>query len=144
MSLLPESPGGETGGPLVPLLFNFVADCLTRMVVRAQENNRVVGLVSNLIPKGIAIIQYADDTIMCLGADENQARYMKLLLYIYEQLSGLKINFEKSKILSIGGDNDMDNSFAEIFNCQVGLFPVKYLGVSISAKRMRVIDCERI
>jgi hypothetical protein len=110
------------------------------MVVRAQENNRVVGLVSILIPKGIAIIQYADDTIMCLGADENQARYMKLLLYIYEQLSGLKINFEKSKILSIGGDNDMDNSFAEIFNCQVGLFPVKYLGVSISAKRMRVID----
>jgi hypothetical protein len=34
----------------------------------------------------------------------------------------------------------MDGSFAEIFNCQVELFPVKYLGVPISAKRLRVID----
>jgi hypothetical protein len=77
---------------------------------------------------------------MCLEADEDQARYMKLLLYIFEQLSGLKINFEKSEILSIGGDNDMDSSFADIFNCQVGLFLVKYLGVPISAKSLRVID----
>jgi hypothetical protein len=52
----------------------------------------------------------------------------------------LKINFEKSEILSIGGNNEVDKSFVEIFNCQIGLFPVKYLGVSISAKRLRVID----
>jgi hypothetical protein len=68
-----------------------------------------------------------------------QARYVKLLLYIFEQLSGLKINFEKSEILSIGGDNEVGISFAEIFNCQIGLFPIKYLGVPISAKRLRVI-----
>jgi hypothetical protein len=35
------------GDPLSPLLFNFVADCLTRMMVKAQENNMIVGLVSN-------------------------------------------------------------------------------------------------
>jgi hypothetical protein len=50
------------------------------MVVKAQENDKNVGLVSNLIPRGIAIVQYADDTILCLEADELQARYMKLLL----------------------------------------------------------------
>jgi hypothetical protein len=128
------------GDPLSPLLFNVVADCLPRMVVKAQENDRITGLVSNLIPRGIAIMQYDDDTIMCLEADVAQARYVKLLLYIFEQLSGLKINFEKSEILSIGGNNEVDKSFVEIFNCQIGLFPVKYLGVSISAKRLRVID----
>jgi hypothetical protein len=72
--------GVRQGDPLSPLLFNFVADCLTRMVVKAQENDKNVGLVSNLIPRGIAIVQYADDTILCLEADELQARYMKLLL----------------------------------------------------------------
>jgi hypothetical protein len=72
------------GDPLSPLLFNFVADCMTRMVVIAQENNRIIGLVSNLFPRGIAIMQYADNTIMCLEADVAQARYVKLLLYIFE------------------------------------------------------------
>jgi hypothetical protein len=64
--------GVRQGDPLSPL-FNFIAYCLTKMVIEAQENNRIVGLVSNLIPKGIAIMQYADDTIMCLEADETQA-----------------------------------------------------------------------
>jgi hypothetical protein len=65
---------------------------------------------------------------------------VKLLLYVFEQLSGLKINFLKNELLSIEGDNNVNRSFAEIFNCQVGMFPVKYLGVPVSAKRLRVID----
>jgi hypothetical protein len=74
-----------------PLLFNVVADCLTRMVIRAQQNNLVTGLIDNLIPHGIAILQYLDDTILCLSHDVKKARNMKLLLYMFEQMSGLKI-----------------------------------------------------
>jgi hypothetical protein len=54
------------------------------MVCAAQANNLVTGLVDNLIPKGVAILQYADDTILCLQADEEKARNIKLLLYMYE------------------------------------------------------------
>jgi hypothetical protein len=68
-----------------------VADCLTRMVIRAQQNNLVTGLIDNLIPHGIAILQYLDDTILCLSHDVKKARNMKLLLYMFEQMSGLKI-----------------------------------------------------
>lgn len=80
-----------------PILFNFVADCLTRMVHKAQENNLVIGLAENLIPKGVAILQYADDTILCLKHDFEKAVHIKLLLYLYELMSGLKINFAKVK-----------------------------------------------
>lgn len=31
--------GVRQGDPLSPILFNFVADCLTRMVLKAQENH---------------------------------------------------------------------------------------------------------
>jgi acyl CoA:acetate/3-ketoacid CoA transferase beta subunit len=55
----------------------------------------VTSLVANLIPKGIAILQYADDTILCLDEEEDKARNVKLLLYMFEQMAGLKINFEK-------------------------------------------------
>ena len=44
----------------------MVADCLTRMVNVAQQNGLVEDLISHIIPKGVAILQYADDTIVCL------------------------------------------------------------------------------
>jgi hypothetical protein len=57
------------------------------MVIKVQQNNLIAGLISNLIPKGIAILQYADNTIMWLDHDLEKARNMKLLLYMFEQIS---------------------------------------------------------
>jgi hypothetical protein len=127
--------------PFSPLLFNMAADCLTHMVIRAQQNRLVAGLIDNLIPNGIAILQYADDTIVCLEHDMEKARNMKLLLYMFEQLSGMKINFDKSEILVIGGEHSMALSYAQIFNCQTAVFPLKYLGSSNISKQA---PCDRL
>lgn len=131
--------GVRQGDPLSPLLFNIVADCLTRMVHAAQRNNLLCGLADHIIPKGVAILQYADDIIICLKDDLEGAINLKLLLYMYEKMSGLKINFEKSEVLIIGGDNNIACQYANIFNCQMGEIPLKYLGVPVSARRLRVV-----
>lgn len=81
-----------------------------------------------LIPKGVAILQYADDTILCLENSIEMARNVKLLLYLYEIMSGLKINFLKSEVVMINGDDIIAQHFADVFNCQIGHFPIKYLG----------------
>jgi hypothetical protein len=47
---------------------------------------------------------------------------MKLLLYLFEMLASLKINFNKSKILMINDDGNLGQTFAEMFNCQIGFF----------------------
>jgi len=117
-----------------------VADCLSRMVRKAQHSNLITGLADNLIPRGVAILQYADDTIICLKDDFEVARNMKLLLYLYEIMSGLKINFAKSEVIIINGDADKCLQFAELFNCQIGCFPIKYLGVPVSPGRLHVKD----
>jgi hypothetical protein len=83
-----------------------VVDCLTRLVLKAQSNGLVTRLIGNLIPLGVAILQYADDTILCLDHDFEKARDMKLLVYLYEQMSGLKINFEKSEVMLLGGGDE--------------------------------------
>jgi hypothetical protein len=58
-----------------------------------------------------------------------------------KQMSGLKINFEKSEIILIGGDNELAVRYAELFNCQIGFFPLRYLGVPIVApSRLHVVD----
>jgi hypothetical protein len=60
---------------------------------------------------------------MCLQPSLEKARNMKLLLYMYEQMAGFKINFKKSEVVLIGGDNDLAVQYAEFFNCQIDIFP---------------------
>ena len=132
--------GVSQGDPLSPILFNFVADYLTRLVRQAQRIGLITGLASNLIHHGVAILQYADDTIVCLEENIDIARNMKLLLYIYELMSGLKINFTKSEVIMINGDSNLESQYADLFDCQIGHFPIKYLGVPVSTCRLHVKD----
>jgi hypothetical protein len=50
--------GVRQGDSLSPLLFNFVAESLTRMLLKAQSNGMVTDLIDHLIPQGIALMQY--------------------------------------------------------------------------------------
>lgn len=61
--------------------------------------------MDHIIVNGVAVLQYADDTIICLKHDLEGARNLKLLLYMYEIMASLKINFDKSVVVSINDDN---------------------------------------
>lgn len=76
------------------------------MIHKAQSNKLFCGLANHIIDNGVVVLQYADDTIICLKHDIDGTRRMKLLLYMYEHMTGLKINFLKSEILTI---NDEEN-----------------------------------
>jgi hypothetical protein len=112
------------GDPLSPILFNFAAESLTKMVENAQTQGLFTRLIDHIIPKGVAILQYADDTIVFLKHDVEGARNMKLLLCMYEMMAGLKINFNKIEVVMINDDDNWGSLYADIFNCQVGSFPV--------------------
>lgn len=66
--------GVRQGDPLSPFLFNVAADCLATMFREAQTNNMFVGLASNVVDGGIALLQYADDTIIMVEEDVEQIR----------------------------------------------------------------------
>ena len=63
------------------------------------------------------MLQYADDTILCVQDDLETAQNLKLLLYLYESMSGLKINFDKSEVIMISQDSGKSLMYAEMFNC---------------------------
>ena len=82
--------GVRQGDPLSPFLFNLIADSLAKMISLTQNNKLITGLVPKFIESGVAILQYADDTILCLQDDKEHAAHLKLLLYLYENMFGLK------------------------------------------------------
>jgi hypothetical protein len=63
------------------------------MIQNAQQNGLISGLADQILDRGCAILQYVDDTILYIKDDLESARNLKLLLYIFESMSGLKINF---------------------------------------------------
>lgn len=61
------------------------------MIHRAQVAGSLVGFIPHLINDGLSILQYADHSIIFLQDDMARAVHMKLILYLFEAMSGLKI-----------------------------------------------------
>jgi hypothetical protein len=129
--------GLRQGDPLSPILFNIVADMLAILIARANEVGQIGGLLSHLVDGGISILQYVDDTILFMEHDIAKALNMKLILCIFEQLSGLKINFHKSEIFCLGEAKDIEQQYMQIFGCEEGALPFKCLGIPIHHRILR-------
>ena len=65
-----------------------------------------------------------------------QAQNMKNILCAFEQLSGLKINFYKSEIFCFGEAKNYENHYMELFGCNSGYFPIRYLGIPIHYRKL--------
>jgi hypothetical protein len=63
---------------------------------------------------------------------------MKLILCIFEELSGLKINFHKSEVFCFGKAKDVDNDYITLFGCEPGSFPFRYLGIPIHFRKLKM------
>jgi hypothetical protein len=132
--------GLRQGDSMSPILFNIVADMLALLTKRAKDDGQFSGVIPHLVEDGLSILQYADDTILFFNHDLDQAKIMKLLLSVFEDLSGLKINFHKSEIICFGGAKDFEDQYTELFGCNSGEYPFKYLGIPMHHRKLQNSD----
>jgi hypothetical protein len=136
--------GLRQGDPLSPLLFNLVSDALGTMLDKARLSGQIKGLVPHLIEGGISHLQYADDTVIFMALEEQSILYTKFLLYCFENMSGLRVNYQKSEVIVIGGSEEDQAYVAAMFNCNTGNLPMKYLGVLVNDKHMPSSDLDYV
>jgi mannosylglycoprotein endo-beta-mannosidase len=136
--------GLRQGDPLSPLLFNFVVDIFTRMLSKAVANNLIKGLCTDVVPDGVIGLQYADDTILFVDSNPKMAKNLKWVLTCFEHVSGMKVNYNKSKLVPLNLEPDEAKNFKKIFDCSEGSFPIKYLGVLLHYDKLRKEDLQPI
>ena len=119
-----------------PIMFNIVVDMLTILIGRAKDARQVGSLVPHLVDGGVSVLQYADDTIIFMEHDLAKARNMKLVLCLFEQLSGLKINFHKSELFCFGRAKEEQDTYRQLFGCELCSLPFSYLVIPIHHRKL--------
>jgi hypothetical protein len=116
---------------------------LAIIINRAKEDGQVDGLIHHLVEGGVSILQYADDVIIFMEHDLEKALNMKLILCLFEQLSGLKKNFRvkyfvlvKLKRLRISID-----FFSDV---RLGIFRLNTLAFQFIFVSLKIVNGNRL
>ncbi len=84
------------GCPLSPYLFILTAEVLSCFI---RKNNDIKGITIDGVTHKIC--QYADDTILCMPFDQDSIDSSLLAFEQFQNVSGLKVNYDKSEIFPI-------------------------------------------
>jgi hypothetical protein len=101
-----------------------VADALATLLKKSKEAGLIKGLVLELVEGRSTHLQYANDTVICLEIDEESIANTKFLLYYFENMFGLKINYHKSEVMVLGVSSEESARIARLFNYREGVLPM--------------------
>ena len=119
--------GVRQGDPLSPYLYLICAEVLSCML---RESEQVKGININNVE--FLLSQFADDTAICLDGSEESFNETIQILSRFAQMSGLKINFEKTVATWIGSRKNCNIRYLrdKNFCWDPGIFT--YLGIKFS------------
>jgi len=135
----PLERGLRQGDPLSHFLFLFAAEgfnVLTNAVVGAHL------FTGYGVGKGdevrLTYLQFADDTLIIGEKSWLNVRTMRSVLLLFEELSGLKVNFNKSMLTGENISASWLSAAAVLMNCRRGIIPFVYLGLPIGGDSRKI------
>ncbi|GJU73341.1 putative RNA-directed DNA polymerase, eukaryota, reverse transcriptase zinc-binding domain protein [Tanacetum coccineum] len=125
------------GDPLSPFLFILAIEALNVVMLEAKNKNIFKGIEVGNDKVYISHLQFADDALIMGEWSLHNAKVLTRIFTCFYLASGLKVNYNKSKLFSIGVTNLELNSIANSIACQPSLLPCIYLGLPIGANMSR-------
>ena len=132
------SRGLRQGDLLSPFLFTLVVDVLGRLIDKATQCRAIRGFTVGKDKVEVSHLQFADDTLLFMEANCNYFLNYLTILEVFSSISGLRVNLRKSIILGINTDIDLLNYMSTISGCEIGVWPIRYLGLPLGGNPCKV------
>lgn len=119
-----------------PFLFIIAMEGLNNVIKTTKVNEWIKGFdVARNGSNNVEVthLQYVDDTLIFCDAKEEQLRFLRVILVIFEGISGLRINWSKNRLFPINVVPDIEQ-LALVLGGEVGAIPIVYLGMPLGAK----------
>jgi len=134
-SLTDEFPlerGLRQGDPLSPFLFLLAAEGLNVLMNAAEGAHLFTGYsIGGDAEVRLTYLQFADDSLIIGEKSWLNVHTMRSVLLLFEELSGLKVNFHKSMFTGVNIPVSWLLEAAMMMNCRRGTIPFVYLGLPI-------------
>ena len=130
-----SSRGLRQGDPLSPYLFVIIMEVFSSLLRSVVGGGFVVACKERSRGgEGVQVshLLFADDTLVFCGASKEQLLYLSWILMWFEVMSGLRINLDKSELISVGSVENAEE-LAATLGYKVGSLPTTYLGLPLGA-----------
>ncbi|KAG7543172.1 hypothetical protein ISN45_Aa07g030980 [Arabidopsis thaliana x Arabidopsis arenosa] len=131
--------GLRQGDPISSLLFVLAMDVLSKKLDRGVINQSF-GLHPKCHAPMVTHLSFADDILIFFDGREDSIQGILNILEDFKAASGLGINRDKTALFLDGGDVQVNQEISSRFGLQQGSFPVRYLGVPLTSKKLRAQD----
>ncbi|XP_058781854.1 uncharacterized protein LOC131656089 [Vicia villosa] len=129
--------GLRQGDPLSPFLFVLAAEGLTGLVKKAKE---VKEYSAYQVKEGctIDVLQFPDDTLLIDNGVWKQIWTLKSIIRDFELVSGLGVNFYKSKVIGINLSPHFLPAATNFLCCRIEEKEVAFLGLPIGSNPRKI------
>ncbi|CAJ2642053.1 unnamed protein product [Trifolium pratense] len=128
----PLERGLRQGDLLSPFLFLLAAEGLNVLMEAMVARNLFEGYsLGEFDPISVTHLQFADDTLLMGAKSWANVWALRALLVLFETMSGLKVNFNKSMLVGVNIPESWLCEASSAFCCKVEKIPFIYLGLPI-------------
>ncbi|CAJ2670867.1 unnamed protein product [Trifolium pratense] len=137
--------GLRQGDPLSPFLFLLAAEGLNVLMEAMVARNLFTGYsIGGQESIRVSHLQFADDTLLLGVRSWANVRALRAVLVLFETMSGLKVNFNKSLLVGVNISDSWLREAASVLCCKVGKIPFLYLGLQIGGDPRRLMFWEPV
>ncbi|GAU15385.1 hypothetical protein TSUD_04550 [Trifolium subterraneum] len=135
----PLERGLRQGDPRSPFLFLLAAEGLHVLMEALVERNLFSWYSMGMeAPDLVSHLQFADDTLFMGTKSWANVRALWAALVLFESMSELKVNFNKSLLVGVNIPDSWLGEAASALSCRVRKNPFLYLGLSIGGDPRRI------
>ena len=129
----------KQGDPISSLLFVIAMDVLSKMLDKGALDGRFDIHPECQAPL-ITYLSFADDVLIFFDGTADSLKGILDILEDFRQISGLKINWQKSELFLDGGSSSHCRDLANEMGIAQGALPLRYLGIPLAPKKMTRTD----